>query len=135
MITKSQLNEAFGFSMEQWQGAKAEARNILIENAKKAQLIEYSELTRQIHSIKFDPHETVFRRFLGQLSWEEDAAGRGMITAIVVHKSDHLPGGGFFELAGQLGRDVSDRLGFWSAEVNRVFADWTVAPVRQDRTR
>src|ERR1022692_1536320 len=29
----------------------------------------YGELTRKIHSIRFDPHGDDFRRFLGQLSW------------------------------------------------------------------
>jgi hypothetical protein len=81
-----------------------EARNILIERAKARGLIEYGELTQQIHSIAFDPHGTQLHHFLGQLSWEEDIAGRAMITAIVVHKSDGLPGEGFFMLAKALAR-------------------------------
>jgi len=37
--------------------------------------------------------------------------GRGMLSVIVVHKEgDMQPGPGFFELAGELGRDTSDIL-------------------------
>ena len=37
------------------------------------------------------------------------AAGRGMLSVIVVHKQgDMQPGPGFFELAQRLGRDTSD---------------------------
>jgi hypothetical protein len=86
-------------------------------------LIEYGELTQRIHSIEFDPHGTPLRHFLGQLSWDEDIAGRAMITAIVVHKSDRLPGDGFFALAKTLGRDISDKLECWSKEVARVFVE------------
>jgi hypothetical protein len=124
MITEDQLDDTYGHSRESWEAAKAEARRILVDKARAHQLIEYGELTQQIHTIQFDPHGNEFRRFLGQLSWEEDAAGRPMITAIVVHKTDRLPGGGFFVLAQHLGRDVSDRLRCWSMEVERVFSDF-----------
>jgi len=37
---------------------------------------------------------------LGEISQEEDAAGRGMLSVIVVHKvGDMQPGPGFFQLA------------------------------------
>jgi hypothetical protein len=124
MISEDQLNDTFGNPREKWESAKLEARRILHARAKATQLIEYGELAQQISSIHFDPHGSEFRKFLGQLSWEEDISGRGMITAIVVHKSDRLPGGGFFLLAQRLGRDVSDQLKFCSAEVERVFSDF-----------
>jgi hypothetical protein len=124
MINEGHLNDTYGHPPESWEAAKAEARRILVDKAKAGQLIEYGELTHQIRSIHFDPHGNEFRRFLGQLSWEEDAAGRAMITALVVHKVDSRPGGGFFVLAQHLGRDVSDHERCWSTEVERVFADF-----------
>jgi hypothetical protein len=124
MINGDQLNETYGHSRESWEAAKTEARRILAAKAKARDLIEYGELAQQIPSIHFDPHGDDFRRFLGQLSWEEDAAGRAMITAIVVHKLDKRPGGGFFVLAQRLGRDVSDLECCWSTEVRRVFTDF-----------
>ncbi|MFN3394684.1 MAG: hypothetical protein ACK424_09015, partial [Candidatus Thermochlorobacter sp.] len=62
---------------------------------------------------------------LGEISAEEDKAGHGMISVIVVHKSgDKQAGPGFFELAKELGRDTSDVLACWVAERNKVYAYW-----------
>ena len=124
MIEEYELNSIFGLDADVWSNAKTQARNILIRTARSQRLIEYAELARLIDAIEFDPHGTYFRKFLGQLSREEDLAGRGMITAIVVHKDDQLPGPGFYTLAADLGRDVSDETRCWAQEVERVFNDW-----------
>src|SRR4051794_17715474 len=102
MIHDSELDSTFGYSRETWDAAKKEARARLVEIAKKRELIGYKELTEHIRSVGFDYHGPIFRKFLGQLSTEDDAAGKGMLTAVVVHKSDGLPGPGFFKLAKQL---------------------------------
>jgi len=49
-----------------------------------------------------------------------------MLTAIVVHKRDNIPGEGFFELARHLGllSGGDDELAFFCHEVARVHADW-----------
>lgn len=57
---------------------------------------------------------------LREISTEEDAAGRGMLTAVVVRRSTGLPGGGFFDLAARLGRDTTDRDRCWRDEHARV---------------
>jgi hypothetical protein len=123
MIKQDQLDATFGHPRDLWEAAKAEARRILATTAQIPDVIEYGELTRKIRSIHFDPHGDDFRRFLGELSWESDAAGRAMITAIVVHKHDHRPGTGFFSLAEELGRDVSDPDRCWSQEVECLFRE------------
>jgi hypothetical protein len=43
------------------------------------------------------------RQILGMISTYEHQQGRPMLTAIVVHKQDNIPGRGFFELAQHLG--------------------------------
>jgi hypothetical protein len=126
MIAKSQLSSTFGHDSELWAGAKTEALWELAKVAKSSDLIEYGELAKKIQSIRFDPHGDDFRRFLGQLSWESDAAGVGMITAIVVHKRDQQPGKGFFTLAKELGRDLSNCEQCWAQEVVRVFRHFGV---------
>ena len=61
---------------------------------------------------------------LGQISVEEDAAGRGMLSALVVHKhSDGQPGPGFYELADDRGRDTSDKVCCWVEEISRLFRE------------
>ncbi len=53
---------------------------------------------------------------LGEIAEEEDAAGRGLLTVLVVHKSGNMePSVGFYELAEKLGRNTSDRMKLWVA--------------------
>lgn len=118
----------YGFTKEQWKAAKAEIRQILIERAKLRGMIPYSELVYQIHSVTLNPESYALFEMLGEISWEEDKAGRGMLSVIVVHKSgDMQPGPGFFKLAKKLGRDTSDILSCWIAELKKVHAYWSKA--------
>lgn len=115
----------YGFSKPAWEAAKKEARTKLIEVARQRGRIPYSELVMHIHSIDIDAHDPRFAHFLAEISEAEDAAGRGMLTAIVTHKSgDMQPGPGFFELAQHRGRNTSNLLRCWVAEFNRVHDCW-----------
>jgi len=114
------LND-YGFSGPDWDAAKDEAKAILIDVARRKGRIAYSELASQIQAIEIEAHDPRMFHLLGEISVEEDEAGRGMLTAIVVHKSgDMQPGPGFFELAKSLGKDTSDILACWVSEFNRV---------------
>jgi hypothetical protein len=117
--------DTFGFPAATWTSAKQEARTALVERAKVRGMIPYSDLVNEIHAIRFEAHDVRLFHLLGQLSTEEADAGRGMITALVVHKhGDMQPGPGFFELAEELGRDTSDILACWIGEVKKVHAHW-----------
>jgi len=62
---------------------------------------------------------------LERVSREEHACGRGLLSVIVVHKyGDQEPGNGFYDLAKELGFDVSDRVAFWVSEFSRVTNYW-----------
>jgi hypothetical protein len=114
-----------GYSAKAWEAAKSEAREIMIQRAKLRGMIPYSELTNKIVAIKFDAHSPQFFHFLGEISAEEDATGRGLLTVLVVHKSgDMQPGPGFYELAEHLGRDTEDLLKCWIEELHKVHAHW-----------
>jgi hypothetical protein len=65
---------------------------------------------------------TTLRVALGLLSEQEEAAGRGMISVLVVRKRDRRPGPGFSKLAESLGRQFDDVGDFVDAEQERVFA-------------
>gem|GEM_PF-438876 len=94
------MTNIYGFKEVDWDKAKTEVKSILIEVARRKGRIAYSELASQIESIYLEAHDPRMFHLLGEISREEDAAGRGMLTAIVVHKSgDMQPGPGFFELA------------------------------------
>lgn len=65
-------------------------------------------------------------RMLYHIATYEQRLGRPMLTALVV-KASGLPGDGFFELAEQFGRDVSDNDQMWSQELERVREFWSRA--------
>lgn len=110
---------------EQWARAKEEAKRALVRIARARQVIAYSELTFQIPSISFLPTDQRFFFLLREISAEEHKAGRGMLTAVVVHKAgDYKPGPGFFELARGLGLDTSDTNQLWIGQVNKAHDFW-----------
>jgi hypothetical protein len=120
MITKQV--PTWGHRRELWDSAKTEAQTVLEKIAKEQGVISYSELARKIASINFQPDGHDFHGLLGQLSEESDADSKGMISALVVHKDPPQdPGRGFFNLAKDLGRDISDPVAFWSDELKRVY--------------
>ena len=88
-------------------------------------MIPYSELVRKMRTIRLEAHDPRLFALLGEISTNEDAEGRGMLTVIVVHKDgDMQPGPGFFELANSLGRDTSDIMKCWVDEFKKVHAYW-----------
>ena len=108
-----------------WENAREEARQILIRRAREGQTIFYSELTGEMKTISLDPHEPALGQLLGEISRQEHAAGRGMLSALVVHKNDdQMPGRGFFELALELGEQFSDEVEFWVCQSKKVMDCW-----------
>ncbi len=87
-----------GFTQIAWNAAKEEARKAMIAVSRQRDTIAYSDLVHSITSCILEPHDPRLARMLGDISTEEDEAGRGMLTAVVVHKGDRIPGPGFFTL-------------------------------------
>lgn len=118
------LNQ-YGFEGPQWERAKHQAKEKLVAVARRRGRIAYSELVAHISVLRLKPHDPRLFHLLGEISSEEDRAGRGMLTAIVVHKTgDMQPGPGFFELAKSLGRNTKDPLACWVKEFNKVHDYW-----------
>ena len=115
-----------GFPPKAWKAAKAEAKAILKDVARRKNVIAYSHLAEMISNVQVEAHDRRFFHFLGEVSSEEDEKGRGLLTVLVVHKTgDMKPGPGFFELAEGRGRDVSDLEKCWVDELNAVYAVWS----------
>jgi hypothetical protein len=120
------METKYGYSLSAWNTAKEEIKQILIERAKVRGMIPYGELTEMVETISLEPWSFAMAAMLGEISTEEDAAGRGMLSVVVVHKyGDMQPGPGFFELAEELGRDTSDILRCWIEELRKVHAWWS----------
>jgi hypothetical protein len=80
------MTTKYGFSISDWNKAKEEMRQILTQKARDRGMIPYSELVSQIRTIRMKPESYALAAMLGEISSAEDAAGRGMLTVIVVHK-------------------------------------------------
>ncbi len=117
-------NYEHGFPPADWEAAKEEARQAMIAAASRRGVITYAELAAGIHTLQLEPWSTHLAHMLGEVSTAEREAGRGMLTVVVVRKSDQVPGAGFFELARTLGCDARDRLGFCATELAKVHETW-----------
>lgn len=112
-----------------WAQAKEEAKVILAGVARARGVIAYSDLTVQIGAISFLSSDQRFFFLLREISADEYRAGRGMLTAVVVHKSgDFKPGPGFFDLAQSLGLNVSDSDRLWIEQLTTAHDYWSAQP-------
>ena len=120
----------YGITDAQWQSAVAEATAILRACARSQPgTITYSDLAAQLSSISVQPHDLAMDYLLEPVSREEHAACRPLLSVIVVHKGgDMSPGSGFYDLARELGFNVSDRVAFWCSEFQRVTDYWRNHP-------
>lgn len=113
------------FTETEWELGKEEMLGILRRTASRRQMITYSDLSKSLTAIQIGHHDPAMGRILGQISEEEDRNGRGMLSVIVVHKDgDMEPGNGFYELAIELGKDVSDKVKLWVKELHKVHDYW-----------
>lgn len=118
-------NGSFDVPSAKWAAAKAEIRAILVRKAKERAMIPYSDLVAQVRAVNFNAFDVRLFSILGQLSTDEHQQGRPLLSVLVVHKTgDMQPGDGFFELAESLGRDTSNLLEAWIAEVRQVYQYW-----------
>ena len=109
-----------------WSKAKQEAQEILIARAKRNDPITYSDLAKCLKTTHFEAHDQRLFDLLGDISTDENNAGRGMLSAFVIHKNpDYKPGAGFFELAKKLGLDTSDEDKLWTEEMKKVHSIWS----------
>ena len=93
----------------------------LLEAARNRETITYTELARKVGLYGDMPR---LFRILDDINRDGHAAGRPMLSAIVVGASG-MPGKGFFRLARSLSlyRGIDDRK-FWQDEVRRVHNHW-----------
>ena len=97
--------------------------DLLAEVARAGDTITYAELLEAIEARDPDLRERAeadLASVLRAVSVAADEAGQGLLTAVVVRSGSGLPGGGFFELAAERGRDVADRPTAWRRELSRV---------------
>ena len=102
----------------------------LIQAARYQGIVYYKRIARLI-GIEEPGHHMARQvgQVLGEISEDEHAAGRPMLSAVAVASDDH-PGDGFFTLARNLGlldsEDESQMQEFWERQRDRVYDTWHV---------
>lgn len=105
------------------EAVKEQVYEILKGCAKIRKMTTYSELASKITATQVGPWSLELFQILGEISESEVQNGRPMLSALVIHKlGDQEPGKGFYELAEELGYEVTDRTMFWINELKGVFA-------------
>jgi|SRR5687768_16326881 hypothetical protein len=114
----------FGLSDDVWASAKAEAKEAIVRRARAGNVVFYSDLVEEIQSVELQPRDPRLAALLDEISTEEDSAGHGMLSALVVLKESYQPGQGFFNLARSRGKDVSSPDAFLVQETKKVMRYW-----------
>lgn len=112
----------FGLSDQQWDAAKAEVREAILEAAYDRRMTWYGEVASSVSAVPLDPYSALMNHLLGAVFEDEREAGRPALTSIVTHKyGDKEPGGGFYEMARSLGYQFREPYIFWAQQVQDVF--------------
>jgi len=132
----------FGFPQAQWDRVKEEVREILIAYAQAQIVVSYADLVEEVRTVRFEVRDARLFTILEEISMKEHAAGRGMLSALVICKRNGMsPGAGFLELAARLGRDTRNVELCWIEELKRVCDSWElplldpkmIAPQEEER--
>ena len=118
------MTRTYGHSTEVWDKAKEEARQILIQCAKEDRTIAPGELVREIHTISLTPRSRALFEMLDQIALAEYAAGRGILTVMVVGKGKGIPGPGFYKFVLRIGLKYTNKREFYIQERIRVVDYW-----------
>ncbi len=108
--------------------ALARAWEILVARAREGRTISYGEMAT---ALVLSPQSSQFTEMLNELSRAEEAAGRGLLSVLVVRKRQGTPGVSFFRLARELGRTFENEKVFYLEESERVTAHWQGRPAEE----
>ena len=113
----------WGLDEDEWQAAAERLTRMLNEAAKQRSTVTYGEAAHFAFNGRFSARSGALMDLLGEVDSREEAARGVMIATLVVRADSGRPGEGYFAFARDvLGRDVSDRERFWSAEAEAVWA-------------
>ncbi len=114
-------------SSSDWERAREQALEVLSRRARDRDTITYKEFARKIKAIpdvRYHGDERL-DRLLDEVALDEDAAGRGLISVLVVLAAfPSLPSDGFYELAETRHAPGTPRGTIFEIERDRVFAAW-----------
>jgi hypothetical protein len=114
----------YGFPVADWEQAKEQATQALLECARRRETTTYAALCDTVTAVRLRPYSFGMVAFLDEICEEEDAAHGTVIASLVTRKDTGMPGEGYFRHASRIGRDTSNRRAFWEHEVARIYDVW-----------
>ena len=104
---------------------------ILLAAAARRECLSYREFSEQLRGRGVSVHWRSPRmaKLLLAISEHRAARGQGLLSALVIGRTNGLPGEGFFDLAARHGRRGDHRT-LWEHERDRVFQDAQGSPTR-----
>lgn len=78
------------YPIKQCKAAKSQMKRVLVEAVRTSRMLTYKQVRTKITAIPpddsaFFPGSKAFSKMQGEVSMEEDKAGRGMLTAYMVN--------------------------------------------------
>ena len=94
--------------------------------AARGETATYSEVAPLADLNMEDPsHRDEIGRLLGEISEHEHSVRRSLLSVVVIHRDNNMPGPGFFKLAKRLELyDGRDDLKFFLDELKRAHSTW-----------
>lgn len=98
----------------------------LIDVARSGRYTTYAEIAPLAGlDMPLQADRTEIGRILGEISTFEHSQGRPLLSAVVIHSDNNMPGEGFFRLARQLNLHTgTDDLQFFIQELRKVHEYW-----------
>jgi len=102
----------------------------LQEIAKAQEMTTYSDIAPLADlSMDNEDDRNAISIILEEIAQHEESEKRPMLTAVVIHRGDNIPGEGFFQIAQKFGRyngsrNQNNRLRFWIDALNSVHEYW-----------
>lgn len=115
------------FAEAQWSALREEMRQMMIETARRGQLITYSELCASLKTAYLHYHSPQIVKLLDEIGMAERDAGRPILPAVVVGKQSGIPGAGYFRIADEVhdAQGSVDPKAIWQADLQDVFDYWS----------
>ena len=112
---------------DKWEPVRQEMLSLLRQIAAQRETVSYSEFGQMLTEPMHHRNPALYD-LLRDICYDEREDGRPNLCALVVRKSDGMPGKGFFEYSALQGDDVSEPRAYWERKVHACwdyYADYT----------
>jgi hypothetical protein len=100
------------YGIDDWAAVRADVRRVMRQVARHGDTVSYGEFGRMLNTPLHHRNPALYE-LLRDVCYEERINGRPNLCALVVRKSDGMPGKGFFEYGALHGDEITDPRAYW----------------------